>query len=88
MLSTMKIDAVGQGAVTTALAYAAASGDVNVSKLSHAQRDFWLSETLVTKDNAAAILNAKPDLSQYTYEKIKANFWATSPGQIPVGANK
>jgi ribose transport system substrate-binding protein len=88
MLSTMKVDAVGQGAIATALAYAAASGDIDVAKLTHAQRDFWLKQTLVTKDNAAAILAAKPDLAEYTYEKIKANFWATSPGQIPVGANK
>jgi ribose transport system substrate-binding protein len=88
MLSTMKVDAVGQGAIATALAYAAASGDIDVAKLTQAQRDFWLKQTLVTKDNAAAILAAKPDLAEYTYEKIKANFWATSPGQIPVGANK
>lgn len=88
MLSTIKVDAVGQGAVTAALAYAAASGDVDVAKLTEAQRDFWLQQTLVTKDNAAAILAAKPDLADYTYARIKANFWATSPGQIPPGANK
>ena len=45
-------------------------------------------QTLVTKDNAASVLNATKDASQFSYDALKANFWAASVGQIPAGANQ
>ncbi|QFI68735.1 sugar ABC transporter substrate-binding protein [Sinorhizobium alkalisoli] len=88
MLSTMYIDGYVQGAYAVALAAAAVRGDINVDELKQDQRDFFLSQTLVTKDNAASVLNATKDASQFSYDALKANFWAASVGQIPAGANK
>ncbi|WP_080867515.1 hypothetical protein [Agrobacterium tumefaciens] len=58
-----------------------------MSKLSEKQRDFYLSQTLVTKENADDILNQKMNADEFTYEKMKADFWKFSVGQIPAGAN-
>lgn len=88
MLSTMYIDGYVQGAYAVALAAAAVKGDVKMDELKQDQRDFFLSQTLVTKDNAASVLNSKKDASQFSYDALKANFWAASVGQIPAGANK
>jgi len=88
MLSTMYINGYVQGATAIALAEAASMGDVVPAKLSNAERDFYLSQTLVTKDNVDQILNRKNDPTEYTYDKMKTNFWAYSVGQIPAGANK
>jgi ribose transport system substrate-binding protein len=88
MLSTMYIDGYVQGATGIALATAAVKGDIVLDKLSHEQRDFYLSQTLVTKANVDEIIGAKHDPAEFTYDKMKANFWAASVGQIPVGANK
>ncbi|CUX65232.1 D-ribose-binding protein (fragment) [Agrobacterium tumefaciens str. Kerr 14] len=87
MLSTMYINGYVQGATATALAIAAVKGDVDMSKLSEKQRDFYLSQTLVTKENADDILNQKMNADEFTYEKMKADFWKFSVGQIPAGAN-
>ena len=75
MLSTMAVDAYSQGAVAVALAYAATVGDINVSKLTHKQRDFFLKQTLVTKANVQAVLNAKFSAAKFNYTKLKKNFW-------------
>lgn len=88
MLSTMYIDGYVQGAYAVALAAAAVKGDIKIDELKQEQRDFFLSQTLVTKDNAASVLNAKKDASQFSYDALKGNFWAASVGQIPAGANK
>lgn len=88
MLSTMWVDPINQGAVSSALAYAALVGDIKVADLKPEQRDFYLKQTLVTKDNVDEILNRKFDPSQYDYNKLKANFWADVTGQIEPGANK
>lgn len=88
MLSTMYINGYIQGATATALAVAAAKGDIDLAELSEAQRDFYLSQTLVTKDNVDEILDQKMDPAAFTYDKMKENFWAYSVGQIPAGANK
>ncbi|MER9947276.1 sugar ABC transporter substrate-binding protein [Mesorhizobium sp. M0047] len=88
MLSTMYIDGFVQGATATALAVGAITGDIDLSRLGNEQRDFYLSQTLVNKDNVEAILTKKNDPAAYSYDKVKANFWAASVGQIPAGANK
>ncbi|MBY4592604.1 sugar ABC transporter substrate-binding protein [Rhizobium redzepovicii] len=88
MLSTMYIDGYVQGAYAVALASAAVKGDIKIDELKQDQRDFFLSQTLVTKDNAASVLNATKDASKFSYDALKANFWAASVGQIPAGANK
>lgn len=88
MLSTMYVDGYVQGAYAVALASAAIKGDISLDKLKHDQRDFYLSQTLVTKDNASKILDAKKDASAFTYDALKANLWAESVGPIPAGANK
>jgi len=87
VLSTMYIDGYVQGATATALAVAAVTGDVDPGKLSHAQRDFYLKQTLVTKANVDAVMNATKDPAAFTYQKVKDNFWAASAGEIPAGAN-
>lgn len=43
MVSTMWINGVMQAAFATALRYGAASGDIDLQKLSHAQRDMYLN---------------------------------------------
>ncbi|WP_345817436.1 sugar ABC transporter substrate-binding protein (plasmid) [Paraburkholderia sp. PREW-6R] len=88
MVSTMWIDGVMQGAFATALGYGAASGDIDLHKLSHAQRDVYLKQTLVTKDNVDEILNHKVDPADYTYEKVKARMWQGVASQIPASAFK
>ena len=88
MTSTMYVDGAMQGAVSTALGYAVARGDLDLKKLTHAQREFYLQQTLVTKDNVDQILARKPNAADYTYEKIKANFWQTSAGPVPTGSLK
>jgi len=87
VLSTMYIDGYVQGATATALAVAAVTGDIKPERLSHAQRDFYLKQTLVTKTNAQDIISAKKNPAAFTYQKIKENFWAASAGEIPAGAN-
>ena len=88
MLSTMWVDPTYQGAISSALAYAALAGDIDPAKLKHEQRDFYLKQTLVTKANAEEILNRKFDPSLYAYDKLKQNFWANVSGEVEPGANK
>jgi ribose transport system substrate-binding protein len=87
MLSTVKGLNQEQGAVAAAITYGVRVGDIKLADLTEAQRDFNIKQELVTKDNADAILQAKPDPANYTYEKIKANLWAQSAGQIAPGMN-
>lgn len=88
MLSTMWVDPTYQGAIGSALAYAALVGDIDPAKLTHAQRDFYLKQTLVTKDNVEETLNRKFDPSLYSYGKLKQDFWANVTGEVEPGANK
>lgn len=88
MVSTMWIDGVLQGAFATTLGYGAASGDIDMRRLAHAQRDIYLKQTLVTRDNVDAVLNRKVDPTDYTYEKTKARMWNEVAGQIPPSAFK
>lgn len=88
MLSTMWVDPTYQGAITSALAYAALAGDIDPSKLSHEQRDFYLKQTLVTKENVDEILNRKFDPALYAYDVLKKDFWANVTGAVEPGANK
>jgi ribose transport system substrate-binding protein len=74
ILSTMKEDAFTQGAVATALTYAAASGGLSLDSLAHAQRDFFLDQVLVTKANVDQELEEKPDRKANTFDALKANF--------------
>jgi ribose transport system substrate-binding protein len=88
MLSSMRISSYLHGAVSTALAYAATVHDIDVSKLTHAQRDFYLEQTLATKANVDAILSSKPDPAQFTYQAIMSDLWKHMASEIPVGANE
>jgi len=87
MLSTVAGLNEYQGAVAAAMLYAVRIGDLDPADLSEAQRDFFIQQVVVTKENADAFLANKPNPEDYTYEKIKENFWATSAGQIPPGVN-
>ncbi|MGI4797318.1 MAG: sugar ABC transporter substrate-binding protein [Janthinobacterium lividum] len=87
MLVTIWNDPVLQGAISMSLAYAAAIGDIDPEKLTHAQRDFYLKEEPVTRDNVDKYLALKHDQPKYTYDEIKKDFWKDSAGQIPQGAN-
>lgn len=85
MVSTMFIDPAVQGAVTAALGYAAAVGDIDPSELSQEQREFYLQQELVTQDNVDEFLNRESDSSAYAYEELKKDFWAYSAGPIVYG---
>ncbi len=89
-LSTMNSDIYSFGAVATALAYASAVGDLKAEDLSKAQRDFYLKQELITKDNAAKELASRKnkDFSPFDYAQLKKDFWAYSAGQIPAGDNE
>jgi ribose transport system substrate-binding protein len=87
MLSTVKGLNETQGAVAAAITYAVRVGDVKLADLTEAQRDFNIEQLLVTKENADAVLAAKPDPADFTYEKIKADLWGKSAGQIAPGMN-
>jgi len=87
MLATIWNDGVLQGAVSMALAHAAAVGDIQPDKLSKAQRDFYLKQEIVTKDNVDHFLALKTNAPKYTYTDMKKDFWSYSEGEIPVGVN-
>ncbi|TGT41866.1 substrate-binding domain-containing protein, partial [Mesorhizobium sp. M8A.F.Ca.ET.167.01.1.1] len=76
MLSSMRISSQLHGAVAAALAYAVASGDLKMGDLAQAQRDFYLVQTLATKDNVDAMLSAQPNPADFSYDALKKNFWA------------
>ena len=87
MLATVWNDPVLQGAVSVSLAYAAAVGDIDPQKLTHAQRDFYLKQDVVTKTNVDHYLALKKNAPNYTYADMKKDFWKDSAGPIPPGAN-
>lgn len=87
ILSTMSGLNEYQGAIAAALAYGARTGDVKLAELTEAQRDFFVQQILITKENATEFLARKPDPADYSYEAIKADIWAKSAGQIPAGVN-
>jgi len=87
MLSTMYINGYVQGATAVALAIAAVKGDIDLDTLTPEQRDFYLSQTLATTETVDDILGQTMDDSEFTYEKMKEDFWKFSVGQIPEGAN-
>ncbi|MCB8881511.1 sugar ABC transporter substrate-binding protein [Acidisoma cellulosilytica] len=88
MLVTVWNDPVLQGAVSIAIAHAAAVGDIDPAKLTHAQRDFYLKQEVVDKSNVDHFLDLKAHAPNYTYAELKADFWKDSAGELPVGANK
>lgn len=67
-LATMSTDAYWQGGAALALAYNAAIGKIDISKLTHEQRAFYGTQILVTKDNVDKILTPS------TAESLKADF--------------
>ncbi len=85
MVSTMFVDPAIQGAVTAALAYAAARGDVKPADLPNDKREFYLKQQIVTAKNVDEFLARKFDPAQYSYESLKKNFWAQSAGPIRYG---
>ncbi len=82
MVSTMLASGALAGAVSTALAHAAAVGDIDVSKLSHAQRYFNLQQHLVTKANVDQYLDKPINADWMSYAFWKKNFWSASAGAI------
>lgn len=88
MLMTVWNDPVLQGAVSISLAHAAAVGDIDPQKLTHAQRDFYLNQEVVDKSNVDEYLARIKNPPKYTYAELKKDFWKDSAGEIPVGANK
>ncbi|VXC43491.1 D-ribose-binding protein [Arthrobacter sp. 9V] len=83
-LSTVKTDAFGQGAYGAAIAYASIIGDIKPSELTHEQRDFYLKQQVVTRDNVDAALaigaNFRP--ADYTYDKLKDDLWGSVASPI------
>jgi ribose transport system substrate-binding protein len=86
MLATEWNDPTLQGAVTTAIAYSAAAGDIDPEKLTPAQRDFYLQEEVVTKENVDKYLELKKTHRKFSYDEMKNDLWKYSAGQIPKGA--
>ncbi len=82
MVASEKTPGFAQGAADVALGIAAAVGDVDVSTLTQAQRDFYLKEEPINGDNVDAALQEVPDAQKYTYDSLKQNFWVDGDGQI------
>jgi ribose transport system substrate-binding protein len=82
MVSTMLNRGYEQGALAVALAFAAATGDLTVADMSHADRDFYMKQTLVTKDNVDQIINDRVDLAALTYQKMSEDVARYNAGQI------
>lgn len=67
-VATVSTDPWWQGGAALSLAYKAATGEIDVSKLSHDQRAFYAEQSIVTKDNVEKFTQAptlealKPDL--------------------------
>jgi ribose transport system substrate-binding protein len=57
-VATVSTDPWWQGAAGLSLAYQAATGKIDVSKLSHEQRAFYAEQTVVTGDNVEKFLKA------------------------------
>ncbi|RUX21847.1 sugar ABC transporter substrate-binding protein [Mesorhizobium sp. M7A.F.Ca.US.011.01.1.1] len=87
MLATVWQNPSLQGAVTAALAYAAAMGDIDPEKLPQAQRDFYMKQSAVDASNVDKFIELKKNAPSYDYADLKSKLWDTSEGQIPVGAN-
>lgn len=78
-VATVSTDPWWQGGAGLAIAYQAATGQIDVSELSHEQRAFYGTQTVVTADNVADYLQA-PSL-----EKLTPDFedpWLRSQGGI------
>jgi len=88
MLSTTLTDGAYLGAVSLALADAAATRKLNVASLPHEKRDFYLRSTLVTRANVDEILASRHDSEDLSYAAISRDFWAQSVGPILPGANR
>jgi ribose transport system substrate-binding protein len=59
-LATVSTDPWWQGGAGLSLAYQAATGELDVSELSHEQRAFYGSQTVVTGENVGDFLQAPP----------------------------
>lgn len=81
-VSTMYIDPTYMGAISEAMAYAAKTGAIDPSKLTHDQRQFYLKQTLITKDNVDEYLHRKVDPAQLSYQRLSKDLWAHSAGPI------
>lgn len=85
MVSTMYINGAVQAAYSEAIAYAAEQGEIDPNELSHEQREYYMEQTLVTKDNVDEILAEEFNPSEYTYDKLKGDLWGNSTGPIVYG---
>lgn len=78
-IATVSTDPWWQGGAGLAIAYQAATGKIDVAKLSHEQRAFYGSQTVVTVKNVADYLQAPP------LDKLVPDFenpWLRSQGAI------
>jgi ribose transport system substrate-binding protein len=87
MLATVWQNPMLQGAVTAALAYGAAAGDIDLATLPAEKRDFYLKQQGVDASNVDKFIELKKSTPAYDYADIKAKIWEQSDGQIPEGAN-
>ena len=78
-VATVSTDPWWQGGAALSLAYKAATGEIDVSELTHEQRAFYGSQTVVTADNVKDFLQAPP------LETLQPDFddpWKRSEGGI------
>ncbi|WP_449283407.1 sugar ABC transporter substrate-binding protein [Leucobacter sp.] len=78
-VATVSTDPWWQGGAALSLAYKAATGEIDVSELSHEERAFYGGQTVVTADNVTDFLQAPP------LEQLVPDFedpWARSQGPI------
>ncbi|NLP84769.1 sugar ABC transporter substrate-binding protein [Microbacterium sp. CFH 90308] len=78
-LATVSTDPWWQGGAGLSLAYKAATGEIDVAELSHEQRAFYGTQTVVTADNVADFEQA-PELS--TIQPDFDDPWSRSQGPI------
>jgi ribose transport system substrate-binding protein len=76
-----------QGAVSIGIAYAAAVGDIDPAKLSHTQRDFYMVQEPVNKDNVDKYIALKKGHPKYTYAQIKDHLFDYIESELPPMAN-
>lgn len=75
------IPGVEEGLITVALAYGATVGDIDVSKLTHEQRDFYMTVKVATAENIDEFLTPF-DLASVDYNEQLKDLWNLSAGAV------
>lgn len=81
LAATAATPGIEEGLVTVALGYGVAVGDIDLSHLSHKQRDFYLEVKVATAANVDGFLTPF-DLKAVSYKNYLKNLWRLSAGEV------